>query len=111
VKTQLQLVVVVVVEVIIIIIIIIMHGVHSAVTHLTWRAGFCWGELKERNNLEDLGRRQEDNIAMSLREVGWGDMDWIALAQDLDTWRTLDECSNVLSGSIKCVEFDRLRTY
>jgi hypothetical protein len=103
VKTQLQL---------IIIIIIIMYGVHSAVTHyLTWRARFWWGELKERNNLEDLGRRQEDNNAMSLREVGWGDMDWIVLAQDKDTWRTLDECSNELSGSIKCVEFDRLRSY
>jgi hypothetical protein len=32
-----------------------------------------------------LGRprhRWEDNIKMDLREVGWGGMDWINLAQD-----------------------------
>jgi hypothetical protein len=27
-------------------------------------------------------RRREDNIKMGLREVGWGGMDWIDLAQD-----------------------------
>jgi hypothetical protein len=26
-------------------------------------------------------RRQEDNIRMDLREIGWGGMDWIDLAQ------------------------------
>jgi hypothetical protein len=26
---------------------------------------------------------------MDLVEVGWGDVDWIALAQDRDKWRTL----------------------
>jgi len=26
---------------------------------------------------------------MDLREVGWGDMDWIDLAQDRDRWRAL----------------------
>jgi hypothetical protein len=34
-------------------------------------------------------RRWEDNIRMDLREIGWGDMDWIDLAQDRDQWRTL----------------------
>jgi hypothetical protein len=29
-------------------------------------------------------RRWEDNIKMDLREVGWGGMDWINLAQDRD---------------------------
>jgi hypothetical protein len=28
----------------------------------------------------------EDNIKMDLREIGWGDMDWIHLAQDRDQW-------------------------
>jgi len=28
--------------------------------------------------------RWEDNIQMDLQEVGWGDMDWIDLAQDGD---------------------------
>jgi hypothetical protein len=33
--------------------------------------------------------RQVDNIETDLREIGWGDMDWIDLAQDRDQWRTL----------------------
>jgi hypothetical protein len=28
--------------------------------------------------------RWEDNIGMDLREIGWGGMDWIDLAQDRD---------------------------
>jgi len=34
-------------------------------------------------------RRWEDNIKMDLQEVGFGDMDWIELAQDRDRWRAL----------------------
>jgi hypothetical protein len=34
-------------------------------------------------------RRWEDNIRMDLREMGWGGMDWIDLAQDRDQWRGL----------------------
>jgi hypothetical protein len=30
-----------------------------------------------------------DNIKMDLGEIGWGDMDWIGLAQDRDKWRAL----------------------
>jgi hypothetical protein len=33
--------------------------------------------------------RWEDNTKMDLREIGWGGMDWIDLAQDRDKWRTL----------------------
>ena len=39
-----------------------------------------------------LGRprhRWVDNIRMNLQEVGCGYMDWIGLAQDRDSWRTL----------------------
>jgi hypothetical protein len=39
-----------------------------------------------------LGRsrcRWVDNIKMVLREIGWGDMNWINLAQDKDQWRVL----------------------
>jgi hypothetical protein len=42
--------------------------------------------------VETLGRprrRWEDNIKMDLREVGWGGMDWINLAQDRDRWRAV----------------------
>jgi len=34
-------------------------------------------------------RRRWVNIRMDLQEVGYGYMDWIGLAQDRDTWRTL----------------------
>jgi hypothetical protein len=34
-------------------------------------------------------RRWEDNIRMDLREIGWGGMVWIDLAQDREQWRTL----------------------
>jgi hypothetical protein len=30
---------------------------------------------------------REDNIKINLREIGWGGMDWIHLAQDRDQWR------------------------
>ena len=39
-----------------------------------------------------LGRPRrgwEDNIKMDLRKVGFGDMDWMELAQDRDGWRAL----------------------
>jgi hypothetical protein len=39
-----------------------------------------------------LGRprsRLVDNIRMDLGEVGWGDVDWIGLAQDRDKQRSL----------------------
>jgi hypothetical protein len=39
-----------------------------------------------------LGRprhRWLNNIKMDLREIGWGGMDWIDLAQDRDQWRAL----------------------
>jgi hypothetical protein len=34
-------------------------------------------------------RRRVDNISMDLGEVGWGDVDWIGLAQDRNRWRAL----------------------
>jgi hypothetical protein len=34
-------------------------------------------------------RRWEDNIKMDLREIAFGDVDWIHLAQDRDRWRAL----------------------
>jgi len=49
-------------------------------------------------------RRWVDNIRMDLQEVGCGYVDWIGLAQDKDSWRTL-KCGNELSGSVKCGEF------
>ena len=34
-------------------------------------------------------RRSVDNIRMDFQEVGCGHVDWIGLAQDRDSWRTL----------------------
>jgi hypothetical protein len=34
-------------------------------------------------------RRWVDNIRMGLREVGWGDVGWIGLAQGRNRWRAL----------------------
>jgi hypothetical protein len=34
-------------------------------------------------------RRWVDNIRMNLGEVGWGDVNWIGLAQDRNRWRAL----------------------
>jgi hypothetical protein len=34
-------------------------------------------------------RRWEDKIKMDLREIGFGDMGWMHLAQDRDRWRAL----------------------
>jgi hypothetical protein len=34
-------------------------------------------------------RRWEENIKMDLGEIGFGDVDWIHLAQDMDRWRAL----------------------
>jgi hypothetical protein len=43
-----------------------------------------------QNIQNNLGiRRYEDNIKMDIREVGWGSMDWISLAEYRDMWRGL----------------------
>jgi hypothetical protein len=34
-------------------------------------------------------RRWVDNIRLDLREVGWGDVDWICLAKDRNRWRAV----------------------
>jgi len=34
-------------------------------------------------------RRWEDNIKVDLQEVGCGGMDWIDLAQDMESWVAL----------------------
>jgi hypothetical protein len=36
-----------------------------------------------------LRRSWEYNIKMDIREIKWGDMDWIVLAEDRDQWRAL----------------------
>jgi hypothetical protein len=47
------------------------------------------GRPEGRRPLGRPRRRSEDNIEMDLREAGFGDVDWIHLAQDRDRWRAL----------------------
>jgi hypothetical protein len=42
------------------------------------------GRPEGRKPLGRPRRRWEDNIKMDLQKVGWGDMDWIDMAQDRD---------------------------
>jgi hypothetical protein len=47
------------------------------------------GKPEGRRPLGRPRRRWEDNVKMDLREVGWGVVVWIDLAQDRDRWRVL----------------------
>jgi hypothetical protein len=47
------------------------------------------GTPEGRRPLGRPRRRWLDNIRMDLVEVGWGDVDWIVLAQDRSRWRAL----------------------
>jgi hypothetical protein len=55
------------------------RGVHSVLV----------GELEGKRPLGRPKRKWENNIKMYFPEVGCGGMDWIELAQDRDSWRTL----------------------
>jgi hypothetical protein len=47
------------------------------------------GKPERKKPLGRPRRRWVDNISMDLREVGWGYVDWIGLAQDRNRWRAL----------------------
>jgi hypothetical protein len=47
------------------------------------------GKPEGRRQLGRPRRRWEDNIKMDLREIGFGDLDWIRLAQDRDRLQAL----------------------
>jgi hypothetical protein len=44
------------------------------------------GKLEGKRPLGRPRRRWEDGIRVDLREIGWGSVDWIQLAQDRDRW-------------------------
>jgi hypothetical protein len=47
------------------------------------------GKPEGKRPLRRPRRRWVDNIKRDLREVGWGDVDWIGLAKDRNRWRAL----------------------
>jgi hypothetical protein len=56
------------------------------------KRSLCWVLVGNPKRKRPLGRprhRLEDNIKMDPQEVGFGDMDWIELAEDRNRWRAL----------------------
>jgi hypothetical protein len=47
------------------------------------------GKPAGKRPLGRLRRRWVENVKIDLREIGWGGMDWIDLAQYRDRWRAL----------------------
>jgi hypothetical protein len=47
------------------------------------------GKPEGKRPLGRPGHRWEYNIKMGLKEIGWGGMFWVDLAQDRDQWRVL----------------------
>jgi hypothetical protein len=48
--------------------------------------------MEESEGKRPLGKprcRWVDNIKMYLREIGWGDVNWVDVAQNRDQWRAL----------------------
>jgi hypothetical protein len=45
------------------------------------------GKLDEKRPLGRKRRRWVFNIKMELGEIGWGCVDWIGLARDMNKWR------------------------
>ena len=65
-----------------------------------WGKGVWWGDLRQRDHLEDPGIDRGITLTRIFKKC-CGGMDWIDLAQD----RGFCKCGNELSGSIKHVEF------
>jgi hypothetical protein len=47
------------------------------------------GKPDGKRPLGRKGHKWADNIKMDLGEMGWGDVDWIGLAQDRNRWKAL----------------------
>jgi hypothetical protein len=60
------------------------HVAHTGEERNVYR--FLMGKSKERDHFEDKG---VDGITIDLRETGWGNVEWVQLAQDRDQWRAL----------------------
>ena len=66
-----------------------MGGACSAYEGKERRMQVSVGKPEGKSRLARSGRRCEDNIKMDLREVGYGGVDYIEMAQVRARWRTL----------------------
>jgi hypothetical protein len=48
-----------------------------------------WSKSEGKRSLGRPRRRWEGGIRMDRREIGWGSVEWIHLAQDRDWWRAV----------------------
>jgi hypothetical protein len=62
------------------------------------------GNPEGKKPLRRSRRLWVDNIKMEVREIGWGCVYWIDLAQDRNKWRAVVNAVMNLRGSIKCWE-------
>jgi len=51
--------------------------------------GFCWGNLRERDHLEEPGADGKIILRRVSRKRNREVIDWIDLAQNMDRWRAL----------------------
>jgi hypothetical protein len=47
------------------------------------------GKPEGKRPLERPKSRWDDGLKMDLRDIGWGGVDWIYLAQDRDRWQAV----------------------
>jgi hypothetical protein len=47
------------------------------------------GKPEGKRSLARPKRRWEGGIRMDLREIGWGNVEWVQLAQDRGRWRAV----------------------
>ena len=50
---------------------------------------FCWGDLREKDHLEEPGLDRRILLRCIFRKWDLGIMDWIDLTLDRDRWRAL----------------------
>jgi hypothetical protein len=62
------------------------------------------GKPEEKCPLERIRGRGKDNITINITEIGWMDMYWVSIAQNVDQVKKFCKGDNKFSGSIKLGE-------